>query len=170
MDTTKLGYALVEGVGTMVIPSPRPNEVGDLVLEPFKWAYVDPLYVNSPVFRRYKDKKAFVYQESEDTPEDPDLNIKSEYEKDLDPLQKVLVRHIVTLDLSDQFKENISLANLVNDSGIPTKNSKVTVTYLLERHRPFLLAIQDLEGRHRKRKVLLNLIKKQLDRIAGLPS
>lgn len=166
----KLGYALVDGVGVMVIPSPRPNEVQDLVLYPFRWSYVDPLYINSPVFRRYKDLGSFAYQEAEETPEDPDLNIKAEYEKDLDPAQRVFVRHVVTLEMNNQMKEMISIANLVNDSGIPQKNSKVTVSYLRERHRPMLLAIQDLEQRHQKRRSILNLLKKQLDRIAGLPS
>ena len=166
----KLGYALVEGVGVMVIPSPRPNEVKDLVLEPFKWAYVDPLFLNSPVFRRYRDQGTFEYKESEETPEDLDLTIKPDYDKDLDPLQRVFVRHVVTLDMNDQFRDNISLANLVNESGIPQKNSRVTVSYLREHHRPMLLAIEDLEKRHRKRRPVLALVKKQLERIAQLPS
>lgn len=166
----KLGYALVEGVGAMIIPSPRPNEVRDLVLEPFRWVHVDPVYLNSPVFRRYKDQGAFKYQELDETPIDPDFTIPPEFDKDLEPHQKVFVRHMVTMDLNDQFRDIINLANLVNESGIPQKNARVTVAYLRERHRPMLMAIQELEKRHRKRKPVLTLIKKQLDRIAGLPS
>lgn len=167
---SKMGYAFVSGAGVMVIPSPRPNEVKDLILEPFRWSYVDPLFMNSPVFRRYRDNGAFEFQELEETPLDPDYTIKPEFERELDAAQRVFVKQVVTLDMSDQFKDIISIANLVSDAGIPQRNSKVTTTYLRERHRPMLLAIDDLEKRHRKRKTVLNLVKKQLDRIAGLPS
>lgn len=166
----KLGYAIVEGVGTMVIPSPRPQEVGDLVLEPNRWKHVDPVFLNSPIFRRYKDQGAFEYQELETTPVDPDYSIAPEQDSELEPHQRVFVQQVVTLDMNPQFQDIINLGNQVSDNGIPLRNSRVTVTYLREKHRPMLLAIQELEKRHRKRKSVLSLIKKQLDRIAGLPS
>lgn len=167
---SKLGYAMTNGAGVTVIPSPRPNEVRDLVMEPRRWAYVDPIYIDSPVFRRYQKQGVFEYIESEETPDDPDYTIPEELERALFPDQRQFVIQVVTQDLTDQMAEIIKLADHINDSGIARKDSKVTTVYLRERHRPMLLAIETIERRHKKRKPVLALIKKQLDRINRLPS
>ena len=167
----KMGYALVVGVGTRIIPSPRPSEVQDLILAPFKWSHVDPLYKNSPHFRRGLKSKVFEYVEATEPPEDIDLSLNPDYDKDLDDAQRQFARHVCILDeVTEQMKKNLMLADQVNENGIAPKESKVTVAYLRERHRPMLLAIQDLEKRFKNRKPLLALLKKQLERIARLPS
>lgn len=159
------------GPGTRMYRSPKPG-VDDLVLSPHKWVQVDPAYEISSPFVRDEKKKVFESIKAETPPEDPNLEIPSDIAAQLDPGQIALVNEIClgAHELAPQFKDAIEVSKHISDSGIPGKGrERITVSYLREHHRPFLMAILDLEQRHQKRRFLIVIVKKQLERIASLP-
>lgn len=167
-----LEFARFSGPGTQIYPSPRP-EVRDLVLPPMVWVQVDPVFRHSGTFAR--DRKVGVFEciKAGGSPDDIDLKIPSNFETSLDPAQKEFIKIIVLgseKELGPETTDALSIASHIDAStGFPRKDSNVTVAYLREHHRPFLMALQVLEKRHRKRKSVLNLIAKQLDLITALP-
>ncbi len=167
-----LEFARFSGPGTQIYPSPRP-EVRDLVLPPMVWVQVDPVFKHSGTFVRDRKSGVFECIKAVGSPEDIDLSIPDSFLSSLDPAQKELVKIIVLSSEKELGMEEIdalSIASHIDAStGFSRKDSNVTVAYLREHHRPFLMALQVLEKRHKKRKSVLNLVAKQLDLIAALP-
>lgn len=168
-----LEFARFAGPGAMVYPSPRPDEAKDLVMPAMKWVQVDPAFRYSGTYAR--DKKAGVFEslQADSTPTDVDLAIGAQWEYVLGPDQRELIRSIVlSFDdpLPDHFRKALEITRLLDDSGLPvSEHVTVTLDYVRTRHRPFLMALREVEERHQKRPSLLKIIKKQLDRIESLP-
>jgi hypothetical protein len=171
-DVVLLEFARFTGPGTRMYRSPKPGEVDDLALPPMRWVQIDPQYARSGTFMRDKKNKVFQVIKADSTPEDIDLTVPGDIDVDLDPAQRELIR-IITLTVSKTIKPEfisaISIANLVGPAGIPQSNSSVTVDYLKNRHRPFLMGLEAVELRFQKRKELLTLVKAQLAKIGKLP-
>jgi len=168
-----LEFARYGGPGTIMYPSPRPTDVRDLSLPAMRWVQVDPAYRFSGVFARDKKNKVFETVKSGASPDDLDLSIDPQFENLISTDQRELIRTIV-LSIQDPFppewRSAIEIANLLSDTGTGiSPNVAVTLDYLRTRHRPFLLALQGVEKRYQKRKFLLGMVKKQLDRIEALP-
>jgi len=167
-----LEFARFPGPGTQIYPSPRP-EVRDLVMPPMVWVQVDPVFRNSGTFVRDRKAQVFEHIKADAAPVNIDLVISPDLDQVLDPAQKELARVIVLAPgetLKQEYVDAISIATHIdNSTGFPRKDSLVTQAYLRENHRPFLMAIQQLEGRYRRRKAVLDLLQEQLGRIAVLP-
>lgn len=167
-----LEFARFSGPGTQIYPSPRP-EVRDLVLPPMVWVQVDPVFKHSGTFVRDRKAGVFEHIRAVGSPLDLDLSILPNLEAVLDPGQKELIRIIALSpdkELKQEMVDAISIATHIDSAtGFARKDSNVTVAYLREHHRPFLMALQDLEKRHQKRKNVLSLVAKQIDLISTLP-
>jgi hypothetical protein len=164
-------FARYAGPGTRMYPSPKAD-VPSLILVPMKWIQVDPAYNRRGDFARDKKNGIFETVRVSSPPDDVDLTIPENLDKSLNSSQREFVRSIVLSTdqvLRPEFKSAIEVANNVDDNGLPRANSNVTVAYLRESHRPFLIAIQTIETRYQKRKAILDLVKKHLVRISKLP-
>lgn len=160
------------GPGTRIYRSPSPD-VDDLALPPLKWISVDPVFKKSVPFVRDSGKKLFETLETDTPPEDINLDIPDDLLNQLDPGQVELVKAITLVPektIRKEHQEAVEVAKHTSDSGIPAKGyERITPAYLREHHRPFLMAILNLEQKHQKRRAVISLVKKQLERIANLP-
>lgn len=167
-----LEFARFAGPGTQIYPSPRP-EVRDLVLPPMLWVQVDPVFRHSGTFVRDRKAGVFEHTKAVGSPLDLDLSIPDSLDAVLDPAQREMVRTIVLNSdqvLKTEYVDALSIASHIDSAtGFSRKDSSVTVAYLREHHRPFLMALQAVEKKHKKRKSVLAIVAKQLDLIAGLP-
>ncbi len=173
MENSTMTFVRNAGPGTRAYRTPQPD-VPDLILPPLKWVHVDPAYDRVPTYTRDRKAGLFEVVQSDAQPIDADIDLPPDMQAELDPAQLQMVNAICLAkakELRPEQRAILELANLVSDSGIPGKGSdRVTVSYLREHQRPMLLAIQHLEAKHQKRRSVLALCKKQLARIAGLPS
>lgn len=175
VENTQLEFARFAGPGTRMYRSPKPGEVDDLVLPALKWVQVDPLYSRSGTYVRDRNKKLFEIQMAEAIPDDLDLDIPEDLDSKLSTVQREMARQIALTpseELKPEFRSALAVAELMPETGIPSSNAheKFTVSYLRETHRPFLMAVAELEKRYQKRKTVLALIRKQLDHIGRLPA
>lgn len=172
VEDEMLEFARFSGPGTQIYPSPRP-EVRDLVLPPMVWVQVDPVFRHSGTFVRDRKAKIFEHIKATGSPLDLDLSIPPSLDAALDPAQRELVRMIVLSPddvMKTEYVDALSIATHIDSAtGFSRKDSSVTVAYLREHHRPFLMALQAVEKRHKKRKSVLGVVSKQLDLIAALP-
>jgi len=168
-------YVRNPGPGTLAYPSPRPKEdVPDLILPPNRWVEVHPVYEQHGIFRRDLKTGKFEGARATEPPVERDLAIAQKWDNLLKPDQRQFVYHLCSVEakeLNPQQKAMITIGQLVNDNGQPrTDNTRVTVAYLRETHRPFLHALLDLEKRWQARRSVIELVQKELARIDRLPN
>lgn len=168
-----LEFARFTGPGTRLYRSPKPDEVEDIALPPMKWVQIDPIYKRSGTFQRDRRNKLFEVLEATGAPDDIDFSIPDSLFDRLDAGQREMVR-MITISVEKtpkpEYLAAVSLSDMVDgETGLPRANTWVTVEYLKNNHRLFLMALEAVEKRFQKRKTLLSLIAKNLARIGKLP-
>jgi len=173
MDATlpevKFLVAYNPGPETRHYRSPRPGEVPDLALLPWKYIPVDRSYLEqNPYFRRDVQAGAFKVEERDLLPPNPSQPIADRWYTQLDDNQRQMVISVCTEDFTEQIQKIVSISDLLDSNGLPRKDSRITPKYLKEKHLPFLQGSLDLEMRWRNRKDVKAALKKAIQRIEKL--
>ena len=156
------------GTSTMIVRSPKPGDFEDLVIPPHKEVTVDEAWLKVPYFVRDVDAGKIELRRSDTFPVETPWTVAQEFEGQLEDGQKQLAKTICELPLSEQYLSAIHIGELVNDQGIPRQGARVTKSYLVEKHLPFLKATLALEGRWQKRKKVTDELKRAIKRIEAL--
>ena len=160
--TTKEKFYSVKskGVGTLIFRSPNPS-VQDLVVKPFVSSVIDyDLWRKVPHFVRALTTGQIVLSETDDMPLDERPALNPELEAPLDyNYRRIATEVCFTETVTEPYLSAINVGDLLGATGVPSRNaSRVTKSYLIEKHAPFLRATLDLEKRFRNRKEVVGVL------------
>lgn len=141
--------APVNGAGTYLIPAPNPNplRLSGLELVSGLPISIHPTWMDDINFARLVQAGAVKVEWVDRIPDVRLPEIDSAF--DLDDRQKNFALELVRLWPNEQFKQAAAVAHHINPkTGLPKEqNSKVTVSFLKNKHLQTLTAARDLAGR-----------------------
>lgn len=146
---------------------PPDRDTRDLTLYPFEEVAIEETWLKSPLLVGQVQQGNVALRYDDLIPPRGRHDLAPEFEKTLTANEKQFVYAITRLDLTDQVKANIRLADLVR-SGAPAQGVKVNREYLKNRHRTTLRAALELESRHQNRKEIKTELTKAIRKIEAM--
>lgn len=169
-DIPGAGVFLVASIAqypNMSVPPPGPD-VKDLYLEPGRPVVLDEIWLTSPLLIRDFQAGKIQLQYMSRLPAAEQMDPDPETVDGLPQQMKLMVRTIVESPFTKQYRDLLSLADLIKRTGLPVKNAKVTKPYLKGDYAVFLRAVLQFESEKRARPEVIGLVTTQLDRIEAM--